>query len=82
VIRGQIGSDRAIAVWLRSGVPVATVGFGAARELRAIKALIEAGAPVSVSAIADPTTDLRQLSNRALTSVPRAIQQLLIERTP
>jgi len=72
VIRGQIGSDRAIAVWLRSGVPVAAVGFGAAREIRAIKSLIEAGAPVAVSAITDPMTDLRQLSNRVLTSVPRA----------
>lgn len=68
VIRGQIGSDRAIAVWLRSGVPVATVGFGAARELRVIKSLIEAGAPIAASAIADPMTDLRQLSNRVPTS--------------
>jgi hypothetical protein len=53
-------------------VPVAAVGFGAAREIRAIKTLIEASAPVSVSAIADPMTDLRQLSNRMLTSAPRA----------
>ncbi|MDT7644036.1 MAG: 3-phenylpropionate/trans-cinnamate dioxygenase ferredoxin reductase component [Pseudonocardiales bacterium] len=72
VIRGQISSDRATAVWLRSGVPVAAVGFGAAREIRAIKTLIEASAPVSVSAIADPMTDFRQLSNRMLTSAPRA----------
>jgi NADPH-dependent 2,4-dienoyl-CoA reductase/sulfur reductase-like enzyme len=55
-----IGSDRAVAVWLRSGAPV---GFGAAREVRAIKTLIEAGAAVAVSAIADPTTDLRHLSS-------------------
>jgi 3-phenylpropionate/trans-cinnamate dioxygenase ferredoxin reductase subunit len=72
VIRGQISSDRATAVWLRSGVPVAAVGFGAAREIRAIKTLIEASAPVAVSAIADPMTDLRQLSYRMLTSAPRA----------
>jgi 3-phenylpropionate/trans-cinnamate dioxygenase ferredoxin reductase component len=73
VVRGQITHDRAVAVWLRSDTPVATVGFGAAREIRAIKSLIEAGAPVAVSAIADPMTDLRQLSNRVLTSAPRAI---------
>ena len=54
-------------------MPVAAVGFGAAREIRAIKSLIEAGAPVAVSAIADPMTDLRQLSNRVLTALPRAI---------
>jgi 3-phenylpropionate/trans-cinnamate dioxygenase ferredoxin reductase component len=73
VIRGAISSDRTVAVWLRSGAPVAAVGFGAAREIRAIKTLIEAGAPVGVSAIADPMTDLRQLSNRMLTSAPGAI---------
>jgi hypothetical protein len=65
VIRGTIGSDRAVAVWLRAGAPVATVGFGTAREVRPIKTLIEAGAAEAVSAIADPMTDLRQLSNRA-----------------
>jgi 3-phenylpropionate/trans-cinnamate dioxygenase ferredoxin reductase subunit len=63
VIRGTISGDRALAVWLRSGVPVTTVGFRAAREVRVIKTLIESGAPIAVSAIADPTTDLRQLSN-------------------
>jgi 3-phenylpropionate/trans-cinnamate dioxygenase ferredoxin reductase subunit len=72
VIRGTISSDRAVAVWLRSGVPVATAGFGAAREIRAIKTMIEARTPVTVAAIADPITDLRQLSNRMFTSAPRA----------
>jgi 3-phenylpropionate/trans-cinnamate dioxygenase ferredoxin reductase subunit len=73
VIRGAIGSDRAVAVWLRSEAPIATAGFGAAREIRAIKTMIEARTPVTVAAIADPMTDLRQLSNRMFTSAPRAI---------
>jgi 3-phenylpropionate/trans-cinnamate dioxygenase ferredoxin reductase subunit len=73
VIRGAIGSDRAVAVWLRSETPIATAGFGAAREIRAIKTMIEARTPVTVAAIADPMTDLRQLSNRMFTSAPRAI---------
>jgi 3-phenylpropionate/trans-cinnamate dioxygenase ferredoxin reductase component len=64
VIRGTINSDRAVAVWLRAGAPVATAGFGAAREIRAIKTMIEARTQVSAAAIADPMTDLRQLSNR------------------
>jgi 3-phenylpropionate/trans-cinnamate dioxygenase ferredoxin reductase subunit len=76
VIRGSLGSDRAVVVWLRAGVPVATVGFGAAREVRAIRGLIEAGARVVASVIADPTTDLKQYLNQsgreALTPVPRA----------
>jgi len=63
VIRGAINSDRAVAVWLRSGAPVAAAGFGAAREIRAIRTMIEARTPVTVSAIADPMTDLRQLSS-------------------
>ena len=63
VIRGAINSDRAVAVWLRSGVPVAAAGFGAPREIRAIRTMIEARTPVTVSAIADPMTDLRQLSS-------------------
>jgi 3-phenylpropionate/trans-cinnamate dioxygenase ferredoxin reductase subunit len=70
VIRGTVNSDRALAVWLRSGVPVATAGFGAVREIRAVKAMIEARTPVTVSVIADPTTDLRQLSSRGLNSTP------------
>jgi 3-phenylpropionate/trans-cinnamate dioxygenase ferredoxin reductase subunit len=73
VLRGAINSDRAVAVWLRSGAPVATAGFGAAREIRAIKTMIEARAPVTAPAIADPMTDLRQLSNRMSTSAPGAI---------
>jgi 3-phenylpropionate/trans-cinnamate dioxygenase ferredoxin reductase component len=72
VIRGSLGSDRAVVVWLRSGVPVATAGFGAARELRAIKSLIEAGAPVAASVVADPTTDLKQVGRGVLTPAPRA----------
>jgi 3-phenylpropionate/trans-cinnamate dioxygenase ferredoxin reductase subunit len=70
VIRGTINSDRAVAVWLRSGSPVATAGFGAAREIRAIKTMIEAKTPVTVAAIADPMTDLRQLSTRAVECSP------------
>jgi 3-phenylpropionate/trans-cinnamate dioxygenase ferredoxin reductase subunit len=73
VIRGTINSDRAVAVWLRSGAPIATAGFGAAREIRAIKTMIEARTPVTVAAIADPMTDLRQLSNRMFTSAPGPI---------
>jgi 3-phenylpropionate/trans-cinnamate dioxygenase ferredoxin reductase subunit len=73
VIRGTINSDRAVAVWLRSGAPIATAGFGAAREIRAIKNMIEARTPVTVAAIADPMTDLRQLSNRMFTSAPGPI---------
>jgi hypothetical protein len=41
-------------------VPVATAGFGAPREVRAIKSLIEAGAPVEAAVVAYPTTDLKQ----------------------
>jgi Reductase C-terminal len=59
-------------VWLRSGVPVATAGFAAAREVRAIKSLIEAGAPVAASVVADPTTDLKQVGREVLTPAPRA----------
>jgi 3-phenylpropionate/trans-cinnamate dioxygenase ferredoxin reductase component len=70
VIRGTVNSDRAVAVWLRSGAPAATAGFGAAREIRAIKTMIEARTPVTVAAIADPTTDLRQLSSRAVKCSP------------
>ena len=70
VIRGAINSGRAMAVWLRSGAPVATAGFGAPREIRAIKTLIEARTPVTVAAIADPMTDLRQLSSRAAECSP------------
>ena len=70
VIRGAINSGRAMAVWLRSGAPVATAGFGAPREIRAIKTLIEARTPVTVAAIADPMTDLRQLSSRAVECSP------------
>ena len=73
VIRGAINSGRAMAVWLRSGAPVATAGFGAPREIRAIKTMIEARTPVTAAAIADPTTDLRQLSSRVLATPPRAI---------
>jgi 3-phenylpropionate/trans-cinnamate dioxygenase ferredoxin reductase subunit len=65
VIRGAINSGRAVAVWLRSGAPVATAGFGAPREIRAIKTMIEARTPVTVAEIADPMTDLRQLSSQA-----------------
>jgi 3-phenylpropionate/trans-cinnamate dioxygenase ferredoxin reductase subunit len=72
VIRGSLGSDRAVVVWLRSGVPVATAGFAAAREVRAIKSLIEAGAPVAASVVADPTTDLKQVGREVLTPAPRA----------
>jgi 3-phenylpropionate/trans-cinnamate dioxygenase ferredoxin reductase component len=72
VIRGTINSDRAVAVWLRSGAPVSTAGFGAAREIRVIKTMIEARTPVTVAAIADPMTDLRQLGNRMFTSAPGA----------
>jgi 3-phenylpropionate/trans-cinnamate dioxygenase ferredoxin reductase subunit len=72
VIRGSLGSDRAVVVWLRSGVPVATAGFAAAREVRAIKSLIEAGAPVAASLVADPTTDLKQVGREVLTPAPRA----------
>jgi 3-phenylpropionate/trans-cinnamate dioxygenase ferredoxin reductase subunit len=68
VVRGTINSGRAVAVWLRSGAAVAAAGFGAVREIRAIKTMIEAKTPVSVAAIADPMTDLRQLSNRMFTS--------------
>jgi 3-phenylpropionate/trans-cinnamate dioxygenase ferredoxin reductase subunit len=70
VIRGAINSGRAMAVWLRSGAPVATAGFGAPREIRAIKTMIEARTPVTVAAIADPMTDLRQLSSRAVECSP------------
>ncbi|HXO12312.1 MAG TPA: FAD-dependent oxidoreductase, partial [Mycobacterium sp.] len=73
VIRGAINGDRAVAVWLRSGTPVATAGFGGAREIRAIKTMIEARTPVTTAAIADPMTDLRQLSSRVLASPPGAI---------
>jgi len=73
VMRGTVSGDRAVAVWLRSGAPVATAGFGAVREVRAIKTMIEARTPVSVSAIADPATDLRQLSSRVLNSAPGPI---------
>ena len=73
VIRGAINSGRAMAVWLRSGAPVATAGFGAPREIRAIKTMIEARTPVTTAAIADPMTDLRQLSSRVLATPPRAI---------
>jgi 3-phenylpropionate/trans-cinnamate dioxygenase ferredoxin reductase component len=72
VIRGSLGSDRAVVVWLRSGVPVATAGFAAAREVRAIKSLIEAGAPVAASVVADPMTDLKQVGREVLTPAPRA----------
>jgi 3-phenylpropionate/trans-cinnamate dioxygenase ferredoxin reductase subunit len=72
VIRGSMGSDRAVVVWLRSGVPVATAGFGAPREVRAIKSLIEAGAPVVASMVADPTTDLKQLGRGVSTPARRA----------
>lgn len=71
VIRGSIDSDRAVVVWLRSGVPVATAGFGAARDVRAIKSLIEAGAPVVAAVVADPTTDLKQLGRGVFSPVPR-----------
>jgi len=64
VIRGAIDSDRAVAVWLRSGAPVATAGFGAAREIREIKSMIEARTQVTAAAIANPMTDLRHSSNR------------------
>jgi 3-phenylpropionate/trans-cinnamate dioxygenase ferredoxin reductase subunit len=70
VIRGAISSGRAMAVWLRSGAPVATAGFGAPREIRAIKTMIEARTPVTAAAIADPMTDLRQLSSRAAECSP------------
>src|SRR6202035_3728750 len=70
VIRGAINSGRAMAVWLRSGAPVATAGFGAPRGIRAIKTMIEARTPVTVAAIADPMTDLRQLSSRAVECSP------------
>jgi 3-phenylpropionate/trans-cinnamate dioxygenase ferredoxin reductase subunit len=70
VIRGAINSGRAMAVWLRSGAPVATAGFGVPREIRAIKTMIEARTPVTVAAIADPMTDLRQLSSRAVECSP------------
>jgi 3-phenylpropionate/trans-cinnamate dioxygenase ferredoxin reductase subunit len=66
VIRGSMESDRPVVVWLRSGVPVATAGFGAPREVRAIKSLIEAGAPVEAAMVADPTTDLKQLGRGVL----------------
>jgi hypothetical protein len=59
-------------VWLRSGVPVATAGFGAAREVRAIKSLIEAGVPVAASMLADPAIDLKQLGRGVLTPAPCA----------
>ncbi|MCU1698141.1 MAG: hypothetical protein JWR34_4204 [Mycobacterium sp.] len=72
VIRGSIESDRAVVVWLRSEVPVATAGFGAPREVRAIKSLIEAGAPVEAAMVADPTTDLKQLGRGVLAPRPGA----------
>ena len=72
VIRGSIGSNRAVVVWLRSGVPVATAGFGAAREVRAIKSLIEAAVPVAASVLADPAIDLKQLGRGVLTPAPCA----------
>lgn len=73
VIRGTIDSDRAVAVWLRSGAPVATAGFGAAREIREIKSMIEARTQVTAAALADPMTDLRHSNNGMFVPDPGAI---------
>ena len=59
-----------VAELSRQQRPRATAGFGVPREIRAIKTMIEAGTPVTVAAIADPMTDLRQLSSQAVEYSP------------
>lgn len=51
-----------IVFWLRDGRLAAAGGIGAARELRAVRPLLQAAAPVDAAALADPAVRLRDIS--------------------
>ncbi|MEW2397230.1 FAD-dependent oxidoreductase [Streptomyces sp. NPDC046862] len=72
VLREQATPERFLAFWLREDRVVAVAGLDEAKAVRAARALVDSGAPVSAEVLADPSTDLRALSRglaqRALSS--------------
>ncbi|WNM34758.1 FAD-dependent oxidoreductase [Streptomyces sp. Li-HN-5-11] len=62
VLRDGATPERFAAFWLRGNRLVAVAGLDEPKTVRAAKAVLDAGVPVSAESLADPSTDLRALS--------------------
>ncbi|MFZ2172497.1 MAG: FAD-dependent oxidoreductase [Rhodococcus sp. (in: high G+C Gram-positive bacteria)] len=69
VLREGATPDRFVAFWLRNGYLAAVAGLAETKSVRAAKKLVEARAAISPAVLADPSTNLRELT-RNLASKP------------